>query len=378
MSKFSKTVVFISNYFNHHQKPFSDKMYELIGDNYSFVETVEMPEYRKSLGYNHKNEEPYLVPFREGANSEIIDRINNADVVIVGDTRKEFFRERLESKKLTFIYSERLLKKRSNPLKFIVSKMKLCKKFPTQENVYVLCAGGYVAQDYARFGLFKNKCYKWGYFPETISYEDIDELIDKKIPNSIVWVARFVDWKHPEIAVKLGKQLKKDGCDFQINMIGNGEMIEDIKKKVLENGLEENIHVLGAMSPEQVREHMEKSQIHIFTSDRNEGWGAVLNESMNSACAVVADKNIGATPYLIEDKCNGFLYKNTKELFKYVKDLLKNNSLRNKIAKKAYETIIFQWNSTTAAERFIEMLSCMTNDKFDIVYNSGVLSKEKQ
>ena len=32
---------------------------------------------------------------------------------------------------------------------------------------------------------------------------------------------------------------------------------------------------------------MEKADIFLFTSDRREGWGAVANEAMNSACALV-------------------------------------------------------------------------------------------
>jgi hypothetical protein len=36
------------------------------------------------------------------------------------------------------------------------------------------------------------------------------------------------------------------------------------------------------MPPEEVRVHMEQSNIYLFTSDFGEGWGAVLNEAMNS------------------------------------------------------------------------------------------------
>ena len=45
---------------------------------------------------------------------------------------------------------------------------------------------------------------------------------------------------------------------------------------------------------------MEKSHIHLFTSNHLEGWGAVVNEAMNSGCAVVANREAGAVPYLIE------------------------------------------------------------------------------
>ena len=36
-----------------------------------------------------------------------------------------------------------------------------------------------------------------------------------------------------------------------------------------------------------------------------EGWGAVVNEAMNSGCAVVADHMIGAAPWLIRQGENG-------------------------------------------------------------------------
>ena len=53
---------------------------------------------------------------------------------------------------------------------------------------------------------------------------------------------------------------------------------------------------------------MEKSSIYLFTSNFDEGWGAVLNESMNSACAVISSHAAGATPFLISHNINGLLY----------------------------------------------------------------------
>ena len=43
--------VFISNFFNHHQCPFSDVMKKYTENNHTFVATGEMPEMRINLGY---------------------------------------------------------------------------------------------------------------------------------------------------------------------------------------------------------------------------------------------------------------------------------------------------------------------------------------
>ena len=91
-----------------------------------------------------------------------------------------------------------------------------------------------------------------------------------------------------------------------MELIGGGEMFNLISETISEKGLEQNVKLLGTMSPVEVRKRMEKASIFLFTSDQNEGWGVVLNEAMNSACAVVANQEIGAVPFLINHSENGF------------------------------------------------------------------------
>ena len=224
------------------------------------------------------------------------------------------------------------------------------------KSLYLLCASAYTAPDYAKTFTFINKTYKWGYFPECKTYDNIDELITKKKKNSIMWCGRFIDWKHPEYAIELAKSLKESGYSFELNMMGTGELEDEIKEKIFLYQLEEYVKFHGARAPEQIRECMEKSEIYIFTSDRQEGWGVVLNESMNSGCAVVANNAIGSAPYLIKDGVNGILYyddKNSNELIEKVKLLLDNEEKRREISKNAYETIITEWNAENAADKFI-------------------------
>lgn len=53
----------------------------------------------------------------------------------------------------------------------------------------------------------------------------------------------------------------------------------------------------GYKKPEEVRERMEKADILLATSDRGEGWGAVMQRAMNSGCVVIADHMMGAVPF---------------------------------------------------------------------------------
>ena len=94
--------------------------------------------------------------------------------------------------------------------------------------------------------------------------------------------------------------------------------------------------------------------IFLFTSDRNEGWGAVLNEAMNSGCAVVASHAIGSVPFLIDNGKNGLIYRSgeIQDLYEKVKYLIENWNKAEEIGKNAYGTLVGLWNAEIAAERF--------------------------
>ena len=142
-----------------------------------------------------------------------------------------------------------------------------------------------------------------------------------------------------------------------MNMIGTGELETHLDEMIQDNHLEEYVSILGSMPPEKVREHMERTSIYLFTSDKQEGWGAVLNESMNTGCAVVASHAAGAVPYLLKNDENGFIYEsgNIEELYQKVKDLLDNPDKQKRMGAAAYQTITKEWNAEIAARRLMDL-----------------------
>ena len=376
------TIVFVSNFFNHHQKFLADAMYDLIGDDYYFIETEPISEERLNMGWGGDSKPSYVKQnyINDSSREECQSIINEADVVIHGSALYSLLTDRLKRGKLTFKYSERIYKGgcpyHKLPRHFILNSI----KYRRYKNFYILCASAYTSADFAKTFTFLKKAYKWGYFTEVKRYEDINALIGSKQKASILWVARLIGWKHPEIAVEVARKLKRDGYIFNMNLIGNGELEENIRSMIDEYDIGDCVHMLGAMRPEQVREHMEKSEIFLFTSDRNEGWGAVLNESMNSACAVVASHAIGSVPFLIKNGENGLVYEDgdVDELYTKIKYLLDCPNERKKISDMAYQTMINEWNAENAAKRFIKICEkILDSDKSPFPYLDGVCSKAK-
>lgn len=373
-------VVFFSNYFNHYQHSLSDAIYNIIGDDFCFIETEKRDTERLALGWNFDNIPSYVKQsyISVEAMRECKEIILLADIAITGSADAALEKLRLETGKLTFKYSERLNKPMEGNWKKPLRTIKNFFKYKKYENLHLLCASAYASSDFARSGLFKNKAYKWGYFPALKKYEDVNELINHKKIGSIIWAARLLDWKHPEIVIEVAERLKK-ACynDFKINIVGNGPLEENLRINIKEKHLENHVELLGAMPPEKVRICMENAQIFLFTSDFNEGWGCVLNEAMNSACAVIASHAAGSAPYLIKDNENGLIYKNgdLNELFEKVKILLDNREISDDFGKKAYETMLSTWNAGVASDRFLNLSEkLLKGEDVNNLYETGPLS----
>ena len=133
--------------------------------------------------------------------------------------------------------------------------------------------------------------------------------------------------------------------------------MEDTRKLAEELGVTDKITFAGFRSPEEVRAAMEESEIYLVTSDRKEGWGAVVNEAMNSGCAVVADHMIGAAPWMIRQRENGILYHDgcEQQLQEYVAELLQDPAECRRLGEAAQQTVRTEWNARTAAERLVRL-----------------------
>lgn len=370
-------VVFLSNKLTPHQVPFSNEMYRRLGDDFKFIETMHT-DASLPIGWRTDGAHfPYVytTDFFNKNQSICQKAIDEADALITGSAPEHLLKYRKSNRRLIFRYSERPLKTGAEPLKFVPRLIKWHHNNPPKAPIYILCASAYTASDYEKFGLFKNKCFRWGYFPEAKKYNSIEFLLSQKKPQSLLWAGRFIDWKHPEVPIEIAKRLKKEGYAFTLNMIGAGEMEDALKQEIQKEPLSDCVHLLGSMPPEKVREHMERSEIFLFTSDRNEGWGAVLNEAMNSACAVVASHAIGSVPFLIEDTLNGYIYKdgNIEDLYQKTKHLLNHQKKREQMATNAYVTIINEWNAENAVTKLLLLIeSLLSNASETPLFREGI------
>ncbi len=351
-------LVFVSNYLNHHQIPLCNAFFELCNE-FIFIATDTL----NIQGYQNIANADYVIELNEETRNSVNEIVETADVVIFGSSPNYLITNRMKKNKLSFLYSERFYKKalwRSfNP----ISRKKLMERIGQyrKDNMFVLCASAFLPLDLRLLRFPTEKCYRWGYFPEIL--ESISDVLKNKQINSIVWVGRLLDWKHPEMVIKAAAFLKGKGYHFVLNVLGDGPLMPDLKKMVVDGGLEGYVNLRGSCSHEDVRRFMELSKIFVFTSDKMEGWGAVLNEAMGCACAPIGSHLIGSVPFLITDEQNGLIYPQGDQdsLNAKIELLLTNDSLCNQYGEKAHQTMLKLWNANVAANRFVKLSQSLLN-----------------
>ncbi len=377
-------IAFFSNFLNHHQLPLCQVFCNTAGVEFVFVACEKIPQDRLKMGYEDMNTKYSFVvrAYEDSAEAEKVAR--EYDVVIFGACPTSYIALRMRENKLSFRFCERSLKKGTWRRFIPRTRRKIYDGYTKYRNqkLYILGASSYAASDLALCGFDKKKCFEWGYFP-AVDEKNLDLIFEQKRQNKapeILYAGRLLPLKHVIDTVKAVHNLKKANIEAHFTIIGEGESADEIKNYIAKYDLSDRVAMLPFMSPETVREYMDKSDIFVFSSNFYEGWGAVVNEAMNSACAMVVSHAVGSAAYLIKNGENGYIYKfaDVDELTEKLTTLVTNRSLREKFGREAFKTITELWTADVAAERFIALCKAIEQSgDCTSLYKTGPCSPAK-
>ena len=384
-----KTLTFYSNYFNHHQKALCDAFYELLGDGFTFVETMPMEEFRSGMGWGIDIPSYVLRTYESDDNEKKAVGLGlSSDLVIMGTAPEYYIEKRIEQNLIVFRYSERPLKE--GFIKFLIPR--LTKKYMhlhvrnRNKNMYVLAASAYTAWDFKKMlGSYPGKCYKFAYFPKHPEY-DLDDLFRRKEEKAaeagattILWEGRMIRLKRADLLIKAAAILVSKGYDMRLKLIGDGEEKKSLIALSEKLNLQNIVSFEGFLAPDEARERMADAQIYVCTSNFLEGWGSVVYEAENAGCAVVASHACGSTPWLVKDGQTGLVFRSgsAASLCRCLEKLISDESLRHDLGKHAYEQMNELWNPTVAAKRVIGLYEAISEGK-DTPYAEGPLSKAEE
>lgn len=136
---------------------------------------------------------------------------------------------------------------------------------------------------------------------------DLSSLRPKSIslnePPRIVFAGRFMEQKNPLQFVHTLNELK--GLPWQAVMIGDGDLMQDVKCAIQDFALEDRFQLTGWIDPQDVLKWFDTSDI-LFMPSRSEGLPVVGVQALAKGLAMVASR-VGGFVDLVEEDKNGYL-----------------------------------------------------------------------
>lgn len=382
-------LVFYSLVLNHHQACIADEFFNLLGDDYAFVETAECHDSKGgAVDYSQR---PYLVKAWSSRKeyAKAMQMALEADVcVFSGYEALPFEKARMKRGLLSFDMGERMLKRGwLNLASPRILKMVMAYHIGgwSKKPIYKLCCSAFGKGDQYKLHSFRKKCYKWGYFIDvpTVVSDGMFEV--NKSCVKFMWCARFLKLKHPELIIKMAQNLKREGYGFHLDIYGDegnaapSEEVytrNDLERLTEEYGVKDVVTFYGNKPNDVIIKAMQEHDVFLFTSDQREGWGAVVNESMANGCAVISSNVIGSTGYLVKDGRTGFSFNNlnSDSLTENAKWLIEHPAELEQMKKQAYTTMRDVWSPRKAAEALLKLIDDLKNGR-DTSILTGPCSK---
>ena len=123
-------------------------------------------------------------------------------------------------------------------------------------------------------------------------------------PPRIVFAGRFMAQKNPSDLVSA--LLRLPDCPWQCVMLGDGPLLETVRRQVADSGLAERFRLPGWVTPEQVLDEFAHSDMLVLPS-RSEGLSVVGVQALGMGLAVLASA-AGGNLELVREGENGFLF----------------------------------------------------------------------
>ena len=180
--------------------------------------------------------------------------------------------------------------------------------------------------------------------PNGITLEDFNP---KKKEKKILVVTRLFERKGVQYVIDAMKDIK----DYELVICGNGPYKEKLEQQIRNLNVK-NIHLLGYVSSERLKNEYETSSIFVLTSSA-ENFPVVLLEAMASGCAIITSNAtgcpevVGDTALLVKPQSSEDIRKN---LFKLINDPELLNELMVKARKRVEEN--FTWKKI--AQKYIK------------------------
>ena len=163
--------------------------------------------------------------------------------------------------------------------------------------------------------------------PLAISCDNISVIGENKSSSSainLLMIGRLTYYKGHKLIIDALAELKKQGMNFNLTIVGGGELESTIEQQIKSLQLKDKVTLLGKLSDEQLASEMQNTDLLCLPSiERTEAFGVVLLEAMRaSKPCLVTDVHGSGMSWVVQDNKTGFV--------------VQHNNVESLISKLAY------------------------------------------
>ncbi len=169
-------------------------------------------------------------------------------------------------------------------------------------------------------------------------FHDNSKDYELKNPVQLLYVSTVKQYKHQWHLIDAVAQLKRDGYQLELHLIGSGDQpaLKQMKEAIKRHSdLGEFVHYHGGLSHHETIKCFGKSDLFVFPSSC-ETFGISLLEAMTSALPIACSDR-GPMPEVLRDAGCYFNPEYSKSISASLKMLLDDKILRKRLGRKAFE-----------------------------------------
>jgi len=185
----------------------------------------------------------------------------------------------------------------------------------------------------------------------------------KRAIYSILSVTALRDIKGVSYLIDACKLLKDQGFSFTCNIIGGGELYNNLFQHIEDMDLHNDVHLLGVIKNENLISYYNSTDIFVLPS-LSESMGVVNMEALACELPVIAT-DVRGVHELIIDGYTGFLIEpaNSNELAEKIIYCYKHPEIIEKLGQNGRKIVQQNFNLKKNVTKFEKLIKCETTDR---------------
>ncbi len=222
---------------------------------------------------------------------------------------------------------------------------------------YRHCTDGFYFVPLAANGCFADKKWELGKCQRHTMFTVAGGICPQKGVHDAVLAVALLKEKYPDIKLYIPGAISKRKPEFLYDSV----FIRHIRRIVKTYNLQENVCFVGRLSPSEMAQRMENSNVFVMPSCV-ETHSSSLREAMLVGMPCVS-ADVGSVPEFVHHGKNGFLYRygEVQTLAYYVDKIFSDDALAEKIASFANETVSEMFPQEKVGEMLISAYEHIIN-----------------